>query len=270
MSNTTILDRAARLDVEKMPGHWLLGSLGKRVLRPGGMELTRQLVAQLRVTPQDDVIEFAPGLGATARLVLAQQPRSYIGIEREPMVERRLAARFTGLNTRFRCASAESTGLPSCSATVLYCEAMISMQTPEQKTRILAEAFRLLQPGGRFGVHELALVPDDIGDADRKAIERELSLNIHVGVRPATAVEWRSLLRDAGFQLQWQVNGQMRLLEPKRIIRDEGVGGALRVGFNLLRRPAARRRVAAMRGVFHRYAVHLGAVTMVCTKSAAA
>ena len=30
------------LDTTKMPGHWLLARLGKRVLRPGGRELTRQ------------------------------------------------------------------------------------------------------------------------------------------------------------------------------------------------------------------------------------
>ena len=29
------------LKTEKMPGHWVLARLGKRVLRPGGMELTR-------------------------------------------------------------------------------------------------------------------------------------------------------------------------------------------------------------------------------------
>ena len=29
---------------EKMPGHWLLARLGKRVLRPGGLELTQRLL----------------------------------------------------------------------------------------------------------------------------------------------------------------------------------------------------------------------------------
>jgi len=32
------------LDSAKMPGHWLLSRLGKRVLRPGGLELTRQML----------------------------------------------------------------------------------------------------------------------------------------------------------------------------------------------------------------------------------
>jgi hypothetical protein len=35
--------------VEKMPGHWLLARMGKRVLRPGGLELTQQLLAELSI-----------------------------------------------------------------------------------------------------------------------------------------------------------------------------------------------------------------------------
>ena len=32
--------------LEKMPGHWVLARMGKRVLRPGGLELTRRLLAE--------------------------------------------------------------------------------------------------------------------------------------------------------------------------------------------------------------------------------
>ena len=46
-----------------MPGHWLLAKLGKRVLRPGGLALTRAMLDRLNIQTQDSVIEFAPGLG---------------------------------------------------------------------------------------------------------------------------------------------------------------------------------------------------------------
>ena len=38
--------------VEKMPGHWLLAKMGKRVLRPGGLELTERLLSELAVSPK--------------------------------------------------------------------------------------------------------------------------------------------------------------------------------------------------------------------------
>ena len=71
------------LDAAKMPGHWLLARLGKRVLRPGGLKLTRELLDALAIGPGDDVVEFAPGLGVTARMILQHKPQRYTGIERD-------------------------------------------------------------------------------------------------------------------------------------------------------------------------------------------
>ena len=56
----------SELDVSRMPGHWLLARLGKRVLRPGGSEPTRALLDGLAIGPADKEVEFAPGLGVTA------------------------------------------------------------------------------------------------------------------------------------------------------------------------------------------------------------
>ncbi len=52
----------ADLDANRMPGHWLLARLGKRVLRPGGLELTRRLVESLDIRSSGSVAELAPGL----------------------------------------------------------------------------------------------------------------------------------------------------------------------------------------------------------------
>ena len=41
-------------------GHWLLAKMGKRVLRPGGKELTLKLVNELDIGHKDAVVEFAP------------------------------------------------------------------------------------------------------------------------------------------------------------------------------------------------------------------
>ena len=71
------------LKAEKMPGHWLLARLGKRVLRPGGRQLTLRMIEALNIRPSDEVIEFAPGLGATARLPLKRKPTSYTAVERD-------------------------------------------------------------------------------------------------------------------------------------------------------------------------------------------
>ena len=57
----------AELTAGKMPGHWLLARLGKRVLRPGGLELTRSMLHSLGVRHSDAGI--AAGLINTSQQI---------------------------------------------------------------------------------------------------------------------------------------------------------------------------------------------------------
>lgn len=258
----------AAAPVHKMPGHWLLAKMGKRVLRPGGRELTSQLLMALDIGSDDDVVEFAPGLGVTARLTLERRPRTYVGVERDEHAARTVAQMLRAPGERCIQGSAERTGLPDACASVVYGEAMLSMQSPTTKQRIVAEAARVLRPGGRYGIHELCLIPNGVDDSIRAAVERDLADDIHVGVRPLTIAEWRELLGQVGLQVRFEQIVPMHLLEPARLIRDEGLGRALQFAFNVAIHAAARRRVLAMRRVFRKYADHLAAVALVAYKPA--
>ena len=254
------------LHIDKMPGHWLLAQMGKRVLRPGGLELTRRMLDALNIVPTDRVVEFAPGLGVTAQLVLSKSPSSYTAVEADDAAAKRVQSYLSGDNQRCVVGQAEHSGLPDGSATVVYCEAMLSMKTPEHKAKIIQEAKRLLVPSGRCGIHELALVPDDIDDATRDAINRALSQSIHVGVRPLTVSEWKALLHREGLTIKAQATAPMRLLEPSQMIRNEGLAGMARIAWNVLQNPAARRRVLTMRRVFRQYDQNLAALMLVAEK----
>jgi len=241
------------MKTEKMPGHWVLARLGKRVLRPGGMQLTRRMLAALRVTPADDVVEFAPGMGVTARLTLELAPASYTAVERDEAAVQIVGGCLKGDRRRCVVGSASETGLPDESASVVYGEAMLTMQTEETKRRIVREAHRLLRGGGRYGIHEMCLRADNLDEETRKETERALTGVVHHGVRPLTISEWRSLLEAEGFEIQSADTAPMSLLEPGRLIRDEGLARALRFAWNALRDSEARHRVLEMRSVFRRY-----------------
>ena len=264
--DTPQVDGSRNISAERMPGHWLLASLGKRVLGPGGLELTTLLLDMLCVGHRDDVLELAPGLGVTARLTLKRQPQSYTAVERDERAAGRLAGFLHGTSGRCVRGNAECTGLPSESFSVAYGEAMLTMQTTQVKMRILSEVRRLLRGGGRYGIHELCIVPDDASREIRHEIQRALSLNIHVGVQPLVASEWLELLECAGFRVVWEGRAPMRLLEPWRLVRDEGFIGAFRFAFNVLSRPDARQRVVSMRRLFREYRQHLEAVAFICVK----
>lgn len=254
------------LQTGKMPGHWVLAQLGKKVLRPGGVALTNAMLAALPIRPGARVVEFAPGLGHTAQLALARYPTSYTAVEADENAAALVRTYLRGEGQRCVIGRAESTGLPDESATVVYGEAMLSMQTSLRKQQIAAEAYRLLVPDGCYGIHELSLKPEGISDALKSEIQSALSHVIHVGARPLTIAEWRSLLEAQGFVVAAESTAPMHLLEPKRMIEDEGPLGALRLARAILANPEARKRVQGMRRIFKKYEEHLGAVMLVARK----
>lgn len=257
----------ATLDMAKMPGHWLLARMGKRVLRPGGQELTTRMLDALSIGPSDRVVEFAPGLGATARLALGRQPAAYTGIERDEAAAASVRQLLAEPSQRCLVGTAEATGLDDAAASVVYGEAMLTMHTAGQKARIVREAFRVLQPGGRYGIHELSLTPDTLDEATKDVVMRDLSGAIHVGARPLTASEWRVVLEAEGFQVRYESHAPMHLLELGRMVRDEGLVRTLRISWNILRSPVAYRRIMAMRAVFRKHQAHLGAIALVAVKA---
>jgi SAM-dependent methyltransferase len=248
---------------DRMPGHWVLARADKRVLRPGGLELTRRMLDALAIGPQDRVVEFAPGLGVTARMVLQRHPLAYWGVEREPAAVEYLRQQLAGTPAEIVLAQAEESGLPRSSATVVYGEAMLSMQSQERKNRIFAEARRLLEAGGRYGIQELCLLPDSIPDRLRHEIQAAMSKDIHVGVQPLSRSEWVRLFERNGLKVTWSSEAPMHLLKPWRVLQDEGLRGGLRFAFKMATDRTIRRRIFAMRRLFHKYGEHLGAISLV-------
>lgn len=254
------------LQTSKMPGHWVLARLGKRVLRPGGMELTRRMLKALRIDHRDDVVEFAPGIGITARLTINLKPSSYTAVERDEAAAKIVGHYLTGDRQRCVVGSATDTGLAEGSASAIYGEAMLTMQTEETKRAIVREAYRLLRGGGRYAIHEMCLLSDSLDAQTREETERALTGVVHHGVRPLTITEWCALLVLEGFQIQSIHQAPMSLLEPGRLIKDEGFAGAIRFAWNVLNDSEARQRVREMRSVFRRHRRELGAVAVIAIK----
>ena len=256
------------LRTDRMPGHWLLARLGKRVLRPGGLETTRRMLEALAIGEADDVVEFAPGLGVTAALTLKKAPRSYTAVDRDNIAAKHVSALLRPSSDRCVIGNAESSGLPDESASVVYGEAMLSMQTDSNKQRIIAEAARILKKDGRYGIHEVCLCPDDISDDLKENIKKDLTGEIRVGVRPLTAGEWITLLELEGLQIQTSATSPFHLLEPARLLRDEGLLNTMRILLRLMRDSGARRRALAMRRVLKKHQQHVAAIMITAIKTA--
>ena len=252
--------------IDTAQGHWLLAKMGKKVLRPGGKDLTLKLIKGLSITSDDRVIEFAPGIGYTALKVLEKNPKTYTGIELNEEAAADLRKKIIGETNSIIIGNASNVPLQDSSADKLYGEAMLTMHADHRKSEIIKEAYRLLRKGGLYGIHELGLTPDDLDEKKKAEIQHELALCIKVNARPLTQSEWIHLLEKEGFRIVEIESNPMLLLETKRIIDDEGFFRSLKIGFNIIRQPSARKRLNEMRMVFDKYKNRMNAIAIVAQK----
>lgn len=248
-------------------GHWILARMGKRVLRPGGKELTLKMIDHLGIKDQDEVVEFAPGLGFTASLALKNNPKTYTGVEMNQEAASNLKKNINGENRRIVIGDAAHSTLKDACCDKVYGEAMLTMHADHRKSEIIREAHRILKKGGLYGIHELSLEPNTIDEGAKARIQRELAQTIKVNARPLTVNEWIALLEKEGFTIQgFETNG-MCLLETRRMIDDEGFLRTLKIGFNILKDASARKRILEMRNVFRKNDKHLSSVCIVARKN---
>ena len=244
-------------------GHWVLAKLGKKVLRPGGKKLTSWLIDTANPTGKR-VVEFAPGLGITAKEILDRNPLTYVGVDADAHAVATTSTQLAG-DARVIQGTADNTGLDDASCDLIVGEAMLTMQGEKGKKAIIAEAHRILDNGGSYAIHELALTPNNVDVRIADALRKALARAIKVIARPPTAIEWSTLLEEAGFQVVSTKLAPMGLLNPRQMLDDEGPR-VFKILFNLLRYPDARKRVLAMRKVFKDNTENLGSIAIVAKK----
>lgn len=258
---------AANRELNPDQGHWLLAKMGKRVLRPGGKELTLKLIDNLSIQNDDSIVEFAPGMGFTASIALEKNPKSYTGVELNEEAAGNLRKTINGEGREIKIGNAANSSLPEASADKVYGEAMLTMHADHRKSEIISEAYRILKKGGLYGIHELGLMPDDLSDEMKSEIQSELSKVIKVNARPLTQSEWKTLLEKEGFTVKEVFTNPMHLLEPDRVISDEGYLRSAKIAFNVLKDSSARKRIKAMREVFRKYDKQMNAIVIIAEKN---
>jgi hypothetical protein len=107
---------------------------------------------------------------------------------------------------------------------------------------------------------------DGVTAAARSDVERALTGVVHHGVRPLSVSEWRALLEAKGFRVTAVETAPMALLEPVRVVRDEGLMRAVRFALNVARDREGRRRVLEMRRVFRQHRGQIAAACLVAER----
>ncbi|RLM07204.1 class I SAM-dependent methyltransferase [Gibbsiella quercinecans] len=217
-------------------GHKFLARLGKKRLRPGGREATEWLLAHSGLNADAKVLEIACNMGTTAIDIAHRFQCHVVGIDMDKQAlaraEKNIAAR--GLSHRVSTQMADASQLPfdDNSFDVVINEAMLTMYADKAKARLLQEYLRVLKPGGRLLTHDISLKTAQ----DRADLLAQMHQAIHVKAQPMLKEAWVDLFQTAGFRQVTTTSGPMSLLSPRGLIRDEGLGGALTIIRNALRK----------------------------------
>ncbi len=164
---------------------------------PGGLELTRRLARSLSLRKGQRVLDVASGPGATAFLLAREFGVSVEGVDlgAQSVAVANAKAVEAGLSAsvRFHVGDAERLPLEDASVDAVVCECALC--TFPDKTAAVTEMARVLRPGGRVGITDVAL--------DRSRLDAELQtlsgwVACLADARPVD--EYMELLASAGLQ----------------------------------------------------------------------
>jgi SAM-dependent methyltransferase len=253
------------LNLDSAPGHQVLATAGKKILRPGGRRATQQLLQSANFNPGDTVLELAASFGETAIAISKQFGVRVVGIEKNPdsVVRARANIEAAGMTSLVDVIEGDIFQLDRISEQFDYvlAEAILTMQSPMGKAKALRGIHDRLKPGGRFLSHELMV------RSEREAeIHQTLAQSLRVNSTPLTEAHWIEACETAGLFVMQHHAGEMGLLDPTRIVEDEGWIDAAKFFWNVLTQAQLRQRILSMRRIFQQYKQDLGYITLIAVK----
>jgi cyclopropane fatty-acyl-phospholipid synthase-like methyltransferase len=257
MTNTT-------LNFKTAPGHEVLAAAGKKMLRPGGKVATEMLFEWADFQPGETVLELAASFGYSSIALAKHFNVKVVGVEKNPDSVARARANIAaaGLTGQVEIVEGDIFHLDRISEQFDYvlAEAILTMQSPSGKAKIIAGICDRLKPGGKFLCHEL------LARNQEAEIHQALSEVIRVNANPLSESNWIAVCQNAGLQVEKYQTGSMQLLSGWRMIRDEGFVNTVRILWNVLSKSQIRARVLEMRRVFQKYDRDLGYIILCATK----
>ncbi|MDZ7961790.1 MAG: class I SAM-dependent methyltransferase [Aulosira sp. DedQUE10] len=220
------------LNFQTASGHQVLAAAGKKYLRPGGRIATDKLLEWANLHPGETVLELASSFGYSAISLAQRYHVKVVGIEKdhESVTRARANIHAAGLENQIEIIEGDIFHLDKILIQFDYvlAEAILSMQSPQGKAKLLTEIHNRLKPGGKFLSHELLAFNKE------EQIRADLAQVIRVNSTPLSEANWIAALTTAGLQVQQHRTGFINLLNLRRMLQEEGIVNTMNILWNIL------------------------------------
>ncbi len=211
---------------DKEIGHNFLARIGKKRLRPGGVNATRWLIDKGAFSEQTRVLEVACNMCTTSIELAKKFNCNIVGIDLDTkaLEKAKINIRKANLENRIEVIQGNALKLPFADNTfdIVINEAMLTMLSPKAKKKAISEYYRVLKPGGKLLTHDVAYLNPQL-----EQIILELRKTININVSPLRVAE--SVFKQSGFSSVESTNGEMTLMSLKGMIKDEGLLNTLNI-----------------------------------------
>ena len=192
-------------------GSGQLGGDSAEPLRPGGLQLTREMIARAGFAAGQQIIDLGCGCGASTELLAARGCRVVgVDLERATLIEARRR------HPASHWVAASATALPFARASQNGILAECSLSLVPERARALAECRRVLRAGAILALCDVY--------ARQVGADSPANGSLPACVARMTDQEsWRASIQDAGFRLDaWEDRSQVLKVFIARLIFEQG------------------------------------------------
>lgn len=220
--------------MKKELGHIFLKRLGKKILRPGGIEATNFLIKNIDFKNNINILEVACNRGINLINLAKKYPQvNFYGIDIDPksIEEANNLKKINKLNNlTFNTGNALNLDFEDNKFDFIINEAMLTMFPNHLKEKILKEYYRILKIDGLLLTQDIMLIDNF------ETVKNELSDSINININPINKNEWISLFEKFNFKTINSFNGKLSLMTLNGMLKDEGIINTIKIILNGLKK----------------------------------
>lgn len=250
--------------IEELDPYTFLALAGKRVLHPGGLQSTEQMIRLAGFTAQRRVLDIGCGVGSTAMQIASRFGChvTAVDIDRSMLDYAGANVVRAGLGKRITFMQGDMRALPFADASfdIVTIEA-VTMFTGDQP-RSVGEALRVCRPGGIILDHELVWL-----EPSHAQLQALFHREICAGAEFEMLDDWIRLYLAGGDCEISTVSIPFDMISLSGLLRDEGISGLARILLRCGTRWCYLKKMTTLTSRLLKVIPHIGTVVIAATRN---